>query len=253
MELVNKRYCKWNKFRLINCVLLLCLTFFSWFYTRDLLMFMSNKTQIGVCTSDLIINNYSEWRNGYISYVFIMIDILFLVRNDFRYSNLIVHGSRRKLWNRQVKKILTHATIYAAYYGSCTLLFSFGYGLVNMNWNDYESYFFMLTKMVMSVEFTFVVISFFLAFTIFWITIGFEYLLFHWLWHNEIFVWIMIFFVRFVVRKWLKINAIISLGFNQWMNHRILQGFAITGILIIALYVAGSSCVKKREFLSERK
>lgn len=237
----------------INVILLLCLTFFSWFDTRQLLMFLAKQTKIGLCTADLIISNYMNWRNGYVSYVMIMIDILFLVRNDFRYSNLIVYASRRKLWNKQVLKVLTHAGLYAAYYGICTLLFSFWYGFINLNWEDLDSYFFKTTNGIVSVEFSGIIISFFAAFAFLWITIGLEYLLFHWIWHNELLVWIMIFIVRFVVRKLLKISIIMNLGSGQWMNHRILQGFLVTGMIIIVLYVIGLSYVRKREFLSERK
>ena len=237
----------------INGIMLLCLTFFSWFYARQLLMYLTNQTKAGMCTADIIISNFSNWRNGYVSYVIIMIDILFLVRNDFRYSNLIVYGSRRKLWNKQVLKILTHAGIYTAYYGFCTLLFSLSYGFINVNWDDLDSYFFKITTGLVSAEFSTIIISFFLAFAFLWITIGLEYLLFHWLWNNELFVWIMIFLVRFVVRKWLKVPIMINIGFLQWMNHRIFLGFLITGILFILLYVTGFGYVRKREFLSERK
>lgn len=248
---MNFNYKKNNIWKYI--ILLLCLTFFSWFYTRQLLMFLANQTKAGLCTADLIISNYTDWRNGYVSYVIIMIDILFLVRNDFRYSNLIVYASRRKLWNNQVLNILKHAVIYTAYYGFCTLLFSIGQGFTDMNWDNLDSYFFKVTAGLLNVELPTIILSFFVAFAFLWITIGFEYLLFHWIWHNELFVWVMIFLVRFAVRRWVKFSIIINLGFHQWINHTILQGFLITGMLIIVLYVTGLSYARRREFLSERK
>lgn len=237
----------------IGCGMTAALTFLAWFYARQRVTAGAYGPAAPFCAADLMVNGFNSWCGSYLALALVLVDTMLIVRNDFRYANLIVYGSRGRLWKKQCERLAAHAAGYGGYYMLCTLFFALRFTDVRMNWSYTDSYFFRSQKMVLSTGFATVLLAFTAVCILCWLIVGLGYLLFDWLTGNAFLVWLLVLLIRFVMYQVVKINLMGSISYQSWIAGTVWQ--SVIGMLPLAagICTAGFFIAKKREFCSERK
>lgn len=216
-------------------------------------IYMNKSGCVSLCVADFIVKNSSMFNSNILLFAVILADVMINSKNDFRYSNLIMNGSRIKILNRQTTKIVCHAVIYGLVYVFCTIIFSLNYTSTLINWDKEISYFAYVNKMIKDISYTKIMLFFIAGSILFIITVEIIYLGFFWLIQKEAFVWIILFAVRFADRRYLNGILSMDLSYENILKELMQQQFLISVAVIILVYLIDRLLAERREFYFERK
>lgn len=237
-----------KEFYYTRIALLCCVIFEAWFSVNQSFGNLTPQTKETVCFADWLINGYSNFQSDGVGLFIILMSLLILIRDDFRYSNLLQFQSRKELWDKQTARLCLHSTIYGICYSLCAYYFALKKSTVLCNWNETESYFFAVNKTIIKCKIEYIVIAFLVGVILNWIILGMISLLLHWIMRREAFVWLTIIFIKFTAAAILHTNLEVSLSYWRWVGKKIVPGIMGALVIVVLLYIIGRRIVPFKEF-----
>ncbi|WP_430830402.1 hypothetical protein [Clostridium ihumii] len=221
---------------------------------RDIII-SAMRSNIQLSIADFLIAVTSA-RSATIILPVTIIVFFFIVKNDFNIFFVLQEKNRKKLWFKQIYKIVLFSVFITIYVSICTYFIGALYSTSYINWNKPNSIFNFENKgLLLKVSFLKVIIYFFLVYSIKMIVMSSLALLIYWITDKKIISLVIIMAINIFERHaiFLKIfNRVISIDYKLWANkQKIILGILYGILLIFIITLIGKHISKGKEFLNE--